>query len=205
MARARRFAWVLAGVVAAVVSWSGRAAAQDKPLYIPVRDVSVTYRLISEKAGVPQGPGREAHMYFSAALNKLRLDQTSQKGFAVIDRGQKQMFVVMTDQRSYMQMPFEAEMARGFILNDEMNFSRVGTDTVAGLSCTTWNVSSPRASGTVCVTPDGVMLSGKGRAKDGAVSGIEATAVTYAAQPASLFAPPPDYKQIKVPALRVPQ
>jgi hypothetical protein len=96
-------------------------------------------------------------------------------------------------------------MARGFILNDDMKFTRTGTDTVAGLSCTMWNVVSPRAAGSVCVTADGVMLSGEGKSHDGSVSGIQATAVTYGPQPASLFAPPPDFKQIKLPAVRVPQ
>jgi hypothetical protein len=185
-----------------LATWSGRALAEDKPLYVPLRDVNVTYRLIG---GQPASPAKEAHLYYSAALNKLRLDEPSQKGYAVIDRGAQQMFVVMAQEHSFVQMPFDPAMARGFILNDDMSFSHAGSDTVAGLPCTKWNVVSTRASGTVCVTADGVMLSGQGKAHDGAISGIEATAVSYAAQPASLFAPPPDFKQIKVPALRVPQ
>jgi len=194
----------LLAIVLASLAWSGAAAAQEKPLYLPVRDVTVTYRLISGQGGSQPGRGREAHLFYSAALNKLRLEQPSQKGYAVIDRGSQQMFLVLEDQHSFVEMPFDPGMAGGFILNDQMSFSRAGTDTVAGLACTKWDVVSKRASGSVCVTADGVMLSGQGRAREGAVSGIEATAVTYAPQPASLFAPPPDFKEIKLP-VRLPQ
>ena len=177
----------------------GVARAQEKPLFVPIRDVTVTYRLTTAASGAA-APGREAHMYFSAALNKLRLDEPAQKGYAVIDRGAQQMLIVMVPQHVYSVLPFDPEMASGFILNDKMQFTRAARATVAGLACTTWNVVSDRASGTVCVTDDGVLLSGRGRQSAGTTTaGLDAVAVSYSAQPASLFAAPPDFVRIDAP------
>ena len=181
-----------------LVSW--RAVAEEKPLYLPMRDVTVTYRLTTESPGTTAPPaGREAHMYFSAELNKLRLDEPTQKGYAVIDRASQQVVIVMPQQRAYSVLPFTPEMASGFILNDQMKFSRTGTDTIAGLSCTRWSVEAARAAGTVCVTTDGVLLSGHGRVREGGVSGLEAISVTYSPQPQSLFAPPADFVRLALP------
>jgi hypothetical protein len=175
----------------ASLSAAGPARA-EAPLFLPTRDVSVTYRLIGGTASAP----REAHMFFSAATQKIRLDQASQKGYAVIDRATKTVLVVVTGRQQYASMPFDDEMASGFILNDRMHFARAGSDTVAGLHCTTWSVQSARAAGSVCVTDDGVLLRGKGTSTQGTVSGLEAVAVSYEAQPAALFAPPAGYTLI---------
>jgi hypothetical protein len=163
----------------------------DAPSFLPARDVSVTYRLIGGRGSTP----REAHMFYSASGQKMRLDQASQNGYAVIDRVARTVLVVITARQQYATLPFDDNMASGFILNDRMHFARTGAEMVAGLHCTAWSVQSPRAAGSVCVTDDGVLLRGTGTSSAGIVSGLEAVSVTYAPQPASLFAAPAGYTQ----------
>jgi hypothetical protein len=172
------------------------APAADHPDYMPTRDVAITYRLSSDKPGVP----KVASAYFSASSRKLRLDDPSLGAYAIIDRADRKMMVVMTKQHSYAWLPFDEKMADGFVLNDSMNFKRTGTDSVAGYRCTTWAVTSADAAGSVCITDDGVLLRGNGRDKKGVDAGLEATQVIYAPQPASLFKPPPGFFQMDLPA-----
>ncbi len=190
------------GLLVAVVvmaHYSVAAPAADHPAYLPTRDVAITYRLSSDKPGVP----KVASVFFSASSQKLRLDDPSLGGYAVIDRAERKMMVVMTKQRSFSWLPFDEKMADGFILNDSMTFKRTGTDVVAGLRCTTWDVTSANAAGSVCITDDGVLLRGDGHDKKGAEAGLEAKQVTYAPQPASLFKPPSGFFEIGLP-LRTP-
>jgi len=184
----------LAASVAALVTLAGIGVARaEQPLFLPLRDVNVTYRLVSgEAASAP----REAHLYFSAAGQLMRLDEPGRPGYAVINRASQTVLVVLPGRKQYGTIPFDPEMAAGFILNDQMQFSRIGSDTVAGLRCNTWSVHSQRAVGAVCITDDGVMLRGNGQSTTGGISGLEAISVNYGPQPPSLFVPPPDYKPI---------
>ncbi len=191
MSRTKIFA--LCGVAAllpAGMAW----AQQDHPLYLPTRDVAVTYTIDHH------GPGaaKQAHMYFSARTNRLRLETPNRRGFLIIDRTAKTMTVVMGEQHVYFQMPLNAEMATGFILNGDMKFVRGASETIAGQPCTEWQVESSRANGTVCVTKDGVLLLGRGRDKNGSGGGLQAEEVSYDPQPMALFVPPAGFKQIDI-------
>ena len=179
----------LAGLLAA-----GAAAQGDHPRYLPSHDVAVTYSVDRQSSGAP----KQAHMWYSAGTDRLRLETPNQKGFVLIDRVAKTMTVVMAPQRIYFQTPLDPDMAVGFLLNGQMKFARAGTQTIAGHGCTMWNVESPRATGTVCVTDDGVLLSGRGRDKDGSGGGLQATEVSYGPQPPTLFVPPADFHKIEI-------
>ena len=181
------------------------AMAQEKPLYLPARDVAVTYRLVNEGPGAGPNNGREAHLYYSAALGRLRLDQPSQGGYLVVDLKAKQAVLVMKGMHAWTTVPFDPAMLEGVMLNDRMQFTRTSSDQVAGLPCTGWNVMSRRASGTVCVTTDGVILKGRGKQEGGTISGLDATSVNYATQPPALFQPPPDFRQVTIPNIPPPQ
>lgn len=180
--------------VAALLSAGAAKAEGEHPLYLPTRDVAVTYNLDRQTAGAP----KQAHMYYSASADKLRLETPTQRGFVIIDRVAKTMTVVMAPQHIYFQTPLDPEMAAGFILNADMKFVRGKAETIAGQHCTDWDVQSSRATGTVCVTDDGVLLLGRGKDKDGSGGGLEATEVNYAPQPASLFIPPADFRKIEM-------
>jgi hypothetical protein len=184
----------LCGLAALLAPGMARAQA-DHPLYLPTRDVAVTYTLDHEGPGAP----KQAHMYFSAGTNRLRLERPNQRGFLIIDRAAKIMTVVMGPQHLYFQMPLDPEMASGFILNGDMKFVRGGSETIAGQNCTDWQVESSRATGTVCVTNDGVLLLGRGKDKNGnAHGGLQAAEVSYEQQPLSLFVPPAGFTQIDI-------
>jgi hypothetical protein len=111
------------------------------------------------------------------------------------------MVMVMPQDRRFMEMPVNDAFARGFVLNEGMTFVRRGTETVAGLKCTLWEVTSREGAGSACVTDDGVLLRGRGNDGKG---GIEATAVRYGPQPAALFRPPADFTKLEMPAGMAP-
>ena len=80
--------------------------------------------------------------------------------------------------------------------------TRRGQDTVAGLPCTTYAVTAQRGTGTVCLTDDGVALSGQG-VVNGRSGSFTATAVTYGAQPEALFRVPAGYLRLDVSGLNL--
>jgi hypothetical protein len=174
------------------------AHADDHPPLAPTRDAAVTYRV--SDAG-KNGKDAILHMYLKAGGNLLRIDTPGNHGYAIIDRRNKRMYMVIDAQRMYVELPAGDIGDRAFMLTDSMKFQRKGTDTVAGLGCTVWDVQAQDGSGTVCVTDDGVTLRASGQGKGGKGEGrLDAIAVDYAPQPAALFAPPSDYKKMEVPA-----
>lgn len=170
------------------------AAAQDHPPYMPTRDVAVTYRI----ARVNQTGLREARLYFSASADKERLEQDPTQSYAIIDPVAKRMTLVMVPRHAYLEVPYDIETAPGFVLSGRMSFTRIGSETIAGLPCTNWAVKSDTITGTACVTTDGVMLHGQGHDQKGNGSDLLATAVAYAPQPVDLFAPPTNFQKLAV-------
>lgn len=172
------------------------ALADDHPPFMPTRDVSVTYSLSNTRPGAP----REARMSYLASAGKMRLEAAGQPGYVIIDRPNGRMILVMSNQHLYTEMPIKSDLASGFLLNDQMKFRRVGSDTIAGIPCTEWEVQAPQASGVVCVTNDGVLLAGHGSDKDGTSAALKATAVSFKSEPPQFFAPPPGYQKVTLPA-----
>jgi hypothetical protein len=121
--------------------------------------------------------------------------------YVIVDRTTQRMVMVMPQDRRFMEMPVNDAFARGFVLNEGMTFVKRGTETVAGLKCTLWEVTSREGAGSACVTDDGVLLRGRGNDGKG---GIEATAVRYGPQPAALFRPPADFTKLEMPAGMAP-
>lgn len=173
---------------------AGTAFAQPAhPAYLPTRDVAVTYTLDHDGPGAP----KQAHLYYSASTNRLRLERPGMKGFVIIDRAAKIMTVVLGPDHIYFQMPLSPELASGFILSGNMTYSRKGQSSIAGLNCTDWQVDSDTVAGTACVTDDGVLLLSRGRMKNGAGhGGLQATQVSYDPQPLSLFVPPAGFTKV---------
>ncbi|MEW6256165.1 MAG: hypothetical protein AB1592_09420 [Pseudomonadota bacterium] len=78
----------------------------------------------------------------------------------------------------------------------------VGADQVAGNPCDVWRVEKSADLQTpafVCITPDGIPLRTEIESKGQRQLVYEATSLTRAPQPASLFAPPPGTQILKVP------
>ncbi|TCZ55273.1 DUF4412 domain-containing protein [Roseicella aquatilis] len=172
------------------------AAAQERPLFIPQRDVAVTYRVTSGEAA-----GRELRMAWLAGPGKLRIDAPGAPGWSVVDQKAKRMLVVMDQQRAFLEVPSQGGPG-GFALPDEpaaqARFTRGGSATIAGHRCTLWRYEEGQARGEACLTEDGVMLRSSGA--QGRHSGaVEAVAVEYGPQDPARFAPPAGYRSMQLP------
>ena len=108
--------------------------------------------------------------------------------------------MVMEPLQSYFDIPFNDRTGAGLLLDDRMRFTRGGTDRVAGLACTKWDIVSDKTTARLCITDDGVILAGEGRDTQRGAGRMTATAVSYAALPASLFTPPAGFHHIELPA-----
>ncbi len=167
------------------------AQAQDRPKLQPSADVEVNYRSLGKDAG------HNITMSQSATIPKMRVEGGAMPGYAIVDRSTQITTVVMTEQRTYMEVSGNRPGAQSMAMPDEQaSFRRTGSDTIAGVKCTVWEFTSKNGTGTACITADGVML----RALDKNGSGVEATKVTYAPQPAAKFAPPAGFQKMDMPA-----
>lgn len=182
------------------------ALAQERPTMLPTRDVMVTYRASGPAPASPGASGpaamrqQEMKVAMLAGGKMMRIEGlgggAAAGGYVIVDRDAQRMTMVVTQDRRYMEMPANDAVSRGFLLNESMTFARRGLETVAGVKCTLWEVTSREGAGSVCVTDDGVMLRARGQDGRG---GLEAIAVQYGPQPASLFRPPADFSKIEIP------
>jgi hypothetical protein len=170
------------------------AHAQQRPLLLPARDAAVTYRMTDNK----DHQTADMHAYFKAGGGLMRVDPPGAPFYMILDRNAGQVTTVIPEQHSYFQTKMGPE-DRWFMLNDQMQFSRQGTQTVAGQTCTDWAMADAEATGTACVTDDGVLLRANGTGKDGSSGGMEATSVSLGDQPDSLFAVPAGFRHVAPP------
>ncbi|TDH58095.1 DUF4412 domain-containing protein [Dankookia rubra] len=177
------------------------AAAQERPVMVPTRDVAVTYRVT---AG--QGQGHELRMAWLVAERKLRVDAEGAPGWSVIDQAAKRMLVVMDQQRAVLEVPANTGPG-GLSLPTEppasARFAKDGSATVAGLRCTVWRYEDGDKRGETCLTADGVMLRSSGGQRDGQggsrTGAVEATKVAYGPQDPARFQAPPGYRSMQLP------
>jgi hypothetical protein len=172
------------------------AAAQERPVFVPTRDVAVTYRVTSG-----QGAGHELRMAWLVAERKLRVDAEGAPGWSVIDQRARRMLVVMEQQRTVLEVPANTGPG-GLSLPTEppasARFTKGAAATVAGLRCTLWRYEDGDKKGETCLTADGVMLRSSGG--QGSRTGtVEATAVAYGPQDPSRFQPPPGFRSMQLP------
>lgn len=152
----------------------------------PTRDVTVTYRM----TGLAGAPPQEMRMAFSASTGKQRIDPPGNTGWMLVDRRANTAVMVMDAQRMAMAMPPATVAAMSQEAPAGATFTRKGTATVAGTSCTEWEVTVGQVRGTNCMTDDGVMLRTVSTAPNGAAVTMEATQVTYGTiDPARLSVP----------------
>ncbi|HUA76392.1 MAG TPA: hypothetical protein VMA86_01900 [Acetobacteraceae bacterium] len=176
-----------------LVVGAASARADDQPPLVPTRDVAVTYQVQD-----PQGTSRIVHMYFDAADQRVHIDMSSQPGFLVIDHKADEVTMVNSATHSYIQVPAPPSMGNLMFRTPDLHLVRQGTQTVAGHTCTIWQMSQGgHAGGDACITADGVVLSGRPANAPSPDTGIQATAVSYGPQPASLFMAPVGYERIQ--------
>ena len=170
----------------------------------PARDVAVTYRLDGAAADIlPGGPVGALRLFWDAAGQRMRLEADGRPQTLLVDLRARGAQIVDSGLRSYVALPVrDAEMQAITLSGAQM--TRQGAETIATLACTVWAVQSPRGTGTVCLTADGVALRATGDV-DGRRGGFTATDVRYAAQPARLFQVPAGYMSFSIPGLGRPR
>ena len=137
------------------------------------------------KPGVPVVTGAqpgEALEALSAAAHRVGAPLLARgQAWDIIPHGAGLRF---TDQAEMVDLPAPATAMDG-------QFTRRGTDTVAGLACTEWETLDTQGLPTLaCFTADGVLL----RARRGAAVFVEAVQVSYGPPDPAAFVVPPSYK-----------
>ncbi len=180
------------------------AAADEHPRLLPSRDVAVTYRVTGDAAHMANAPPvSTVRASFAVVGGCLRLEADGQPAYLLVDRAARQMLVVLPAQHSFMALPYDASRALRFE-DDDAHLSRRGRSTVAGLSCTEYDVQTAHAQGSACLTDDGVLLRAQGMTAENRGGGLEATNVSYAPQPKAAFIPPAGFLRLEIPQLRFP-
>jgi hypothetical protein len=183
----RQSAGTLAGgiVLAGALAVSPRAAAPaERPLLRPIHDVDVTYTLDA-------GGGTIVHerLRWDAAAQELRIDPPTPGLYVIIDFPARRMSTVRTAERVVIDMA-APDNVTGMPDSAAAGAVRRGTDTVAGLPCTEWDLTDAAGEvASLCLTDDGVLL----RARAGARTLLNAETVRYGPLDAGLFQVPAGY------------
>ncbi len=199
----RRFARLIFGL--GLLAAGPARAAEERPVFLPTRDVDVTYR-------VTGGPntGVELRLAWLAGERKLRVEPPG-PAWGILNLASQKLTMVHPGTRSLLELPANA-LPGGLALPSEpppgAKFTRLGQRRVAGLACTLWRLDDARSAGAsqgeTCLTADGVMLRSSGRA-GGQSGALEATQVSYARQDPARFRPPADFRPLALPdGLRLP-
>jgi len=174
------------------------AAAQDRPVIQPTRDVSVTYRVEGAAASaVPGGIPGSLRLLWDASGQRLRAEPEGRSQAVLVDLRRHTALILDTTLRSTLSLPFKDRDLQPLTL-DGARLTRHGTATISGLPCTNWDVASARGIGTVCLTADGVALRAEGDV-DGRHGSFTALSVRYGALSPDLFRPPADFMQLSLP------
>jgi len=173
---------VLAAVAAVAAALPLAAAAQ--PAW-PSRDFAATYRVTSG------GEAAELSLFYNAALKGQRIE-LSPAGAGSARQGATGLAQFSNEAAELVLALLSAAAPDRpiFAHPPDTTLDRTGTATVAGHRCTVFRaVRSGTAAGTLCLTEDGILLSGD-LAAGGRRGRVEAIALRLAPQPAALFEPP---------------
>ena len=176
-------------LIMAVLVAAAPALADDRPLVRPSRDVAVEYHFNGAA-----DPGNAVTMRFAAKISRVRIDGSMGRDYGILDTDAGRMIVVKTEQQGYMERPADPGMLEMF-QPTHSTFRKTGTDTVAGVACTTYDATINDRTGQVCLTSDGVLLRARSDDADRHRQ-LEAVKVTYAVQPASLFETPAGFRNL---------
>jgi len=172
---------IAAGALAVFLCAAGDGG---RPLMRPSRDVDVTY-------AVNGGDGIALHerLRWRAAAQELRLDPPTDGLYVIIDLAARRMSTVRTTERAVIETAAPDNVA-GMPDGAAAAAVRSGTDEVAGLPCTEWDMKDAAGEAArLCLTDDGVLL----RARAGERTLLSAETVVYGPLDAGLFQVPTDY------------
>lgn len=134
------------------------------------------------------------------SAGRIRAEPASLLGFLIVDRAADRAMMVMSQQHVFLEIPIETGLARDYLFNTRMTYTRRGDARIAGQSCTEWDIKAPQGrTAHACITTDGLVLRGEGNDPQYGSGRIEALSVIYAPQPDSLFRTPAGYQRLPVP------
>ena len=190
----------LALAVLALLGVSSGARAQDFPTIEPQRPVAITYDLSSTATGPMQ-----IQAFADPAQQVARLQLGQGSDYLLLNRATEQVMLVSPGKGLIFVVSSAGMLHRRLGPDSGLRFTRAGHRMIAGEGCTVWNVVGPSGSGDACVTRDGVVLEGAGQGDRPDDHGqipsghLQATAVSYAPLPPSLFRPPAGLQEVDLP------
>ena len=176
-----------------------RAQPADRPFVVPQRDVDVTYAV-----PVPPQDGRtrtvavavSQRMRFSIDPLRQRVDPPGTGTYMITDYAARRLIVVQPDRHLATSLPAPGGPIAPHGVRATGDYRRLGPQTIAGTACTEWATGDQSGNPSiVCLTDDGVML----RAVQGGQVLLQAVQLSYAPQPAAVFAPPDGYRLQQAP------
>jgi hypothetical protein len=135
---------------------------------------------------------------YSVEADRLRVE-ANLPSYLLIDRRARRGTVVLEQLGIMADLPARSGLDQALILDTGKRFTRRGTETVAGLRCTVWDVVAESGTGTACVTADGVLLRARGKDRSGRTGSLEATRVDYSPQASAQFYPPTNLRKVDLP------
>ena len=184
-----------AAIVAATIAAPGVRAA-DRPPSMPPNDATILYQVSANNR-----PPEQIRVYFGRHGDLLRSDGPHGEGNTVLDRATGQLTVVLNDAHAYMVIPSRGPITDPFLLDPSYNYVRVGTtQTIAGLTCADWTVTSKKGQNKACVTDNGLLLAASGVDGSGVAGQIRALSVATDPLPPDIFSPPQGFQRVAHPA-----
>lgn len=189
----------IALVPVVLLGLAGAAYAQspDHPFVVPQHDVDVLYAV---PLPVPAGQGStqagqpvkaiEQRMRFAAGLQRQRVDPPGPGTYMITDYRSGRLIMVQPAQHIATSIPAPGGPIAAPGTRVTGDYSRLGAQTIAGVSCTDWRTRDDSGNqSVVCLTEDGVML----RAMQADHVLVQAVRVAFDRQEPSLFDVPAGY------------
>ncbi len=189
----RPLALQLALLIGAMLCQPHGADASTIPQFLPNRDVEVHYTVTA-----PGQPSRDYNLSFSAESERLRIDDPAHGLWFLVDLHDSSAALVVPQMHVVVTAPDLANLASILQTAKAARFTPLGEATIAGLRCTRYLVVSEQASGTTCLTHNGIALAVSGQDKRGSAQ-VVADSVTEATVPPDNLLPPPDFSTITLP------
>ncbi len=185
--------------------------ATDHPRLTPGRDAVIDYVFqprpseqdlkAGAKADTPV-TSRHVQVLYSGDGGLMRINYMTgmegdeSRGAVIINRAAQEVLVIINDRRIYTRLVQQEGVRNPFLLDMSMQFTKTGSDVVAGQPCTTWLAVSAQGKAATCVTDDGFVLQQDGVDVDGLNGSLRAMKVAYDIVPVSAFQPPAGFLEV---------
>jgi hypothetical protein len=148
-----------------------------------------------------KGETFQSKMYFSKDKIRTEAENRGMKSISIVRLDKKVIWVIMPDQKMYMEMPLKEQETRGMTekVAGETSRKKIGRETVNGIACDKYEVTHLNKSTGKQATIFQWLSDDKVPVKSAAVDGAWSTEmknIRRAGQPASLFEVPAGYSRM---------